>query len=77
MNGSSQQSCACGRRYEAEGWTQLALFARLSATDVASLATPWPAHLIVEVRLCVSCGRKISRLVKQATQVTPEEAIAA
>jgi hypothetical protein len=62
MNTSSRQSCACGRHYEAKSWPELSLFARLSATDVASLATHWPAHLVVEVRLCASCGRKISTL---------------
>lgn len=76
MNGSSQQ-CACGRRYEAKSWAELSLFARLSATDVALLATPWPAHLAVEVRLCARCGRQISRLAEQASEATSEEAIAA
>jgi hypothetical protein len=38
------------------------LFARLTAADVSSLVTPWPPHLVVEVRVCAHCNRQMSRL---------------
>jgi hypothetical protein len=52
MKSSSQRWYACGRHYDATGWAELSLFARLSAGDVASLVTPWPPRLVVEVRMC-------------------------
>ncbi len=77
MKSSSQRWCACGRHYDATGWAELSLFARLSAEDVASLVTPWPARLVVEVRVCVGCGRTMSRLTEQARQATQQRAFAA
>jgi hypothetical protein len=62
MRSDTLRSCACGRHYDAKGWTALHLFARLTAADVSSLVTPWPPHLVVEVRVCENCERKVSRL---------------
>jgi hypothetical protein len=62
MRSDSLRACACGRHYDAEGWAALPLFTRLTAADVSSLITPWPSHLVVEVRVCTKCDRKMSRL---------------
>ena len=62
MRSDTLRSCACGRHYDAERWTALHLFTRLSAADVSSLVTPWPPHVVVEVRICENCNRKMSRL---------------
>jgi hypothetical protein len=61
--------CACGRYYDARRWHELSLFAQLSPAEVAPHATPWPAHLVVEVRVCVGCGRWISRLTEHVGQI--------
>lgn len=76
MKSNSQRACSCGRHYDAERWAALPLFARLTAEDVSCLATSWPAHLIVEVRVC-TCARQISRLSEQAANVKNQRAIAA
>ncbi len=62
MRSETLRSCACGRHYDAERWSALDLFTRLTAADVSSLVTPWPAHVVVEVRICANCERKMSRL---------------
>ena len=79
MQSSSQRTCACGRHYDAERWAALPVLARLTARDVSSIATPWPTHLVVEVRVCTSCKRRISRLTEENEQlnVAEQEAIAA
>jgi hypothetical protein len=79
MTSTSQRSCACGRHYDNERWAALPVFARLAAKDVSSIATPWPTHLVVEVRVCTTCRRHISRLRDDAKQlrVKEQDAIAA
>jgi hypothetical protein len=62
MRSDSLRPCGCGLHYEAERWAALHLFARLTAADVSSLVTPWPPHLVVEVRVCAHCNRHMSRL---------------
>ena len=54
--------CACGCHYDTERWTALHLFTRLTAAQVAPLVDPWPAHVVIEVRICGNCKRKVSRL---------------
>jgi hypothetical protein len=78
MRSGSQRACACGRHYDAERWAALPVFARLTAKDVSSIATRWPGHLVVEVRVCTDCKRQISRLTDEAKQSNvKQEAIAA
>jgi hypothetical protein len=62
MRSDSLRPCACGRHYDAERWAALPLFTRLAAADVSSLVTTWPPHVVVEVRVCVHCTRRLSRL---------------
>ena len=62
MRSDTLRPCACGRHYDAERWAALDLFTRLTAADVSSLVTPWPPHVVVEVRICGNCTRKMSRL---------------
>ena len=69
MGISSLRSCACGHQYDAERWAALPLFARLDATEITPNVTPWPDHLIVEVRVCVACERPIARLVEKSRLV--------
>jgi hypothetical protein len=64
MGTGSAGTCVCGRGYDAEGWEGLALFTELSATDLAAHVTPWPPHLVVQVRVCRSCGHKLSRITE-------------
>jgi hypothetical protein len=79
MRIDSPRLCACGRHYDAERWAALRLFARLTAADVSSLVTPWPSHVVVEVRVCAHCNRQMSRLqhAVRAEVVTRPRAIAA
>ena len=79
MGSDSLGPCACGRHYDAERWAALRLLARLTAADVSSLVTPWPAHLVVEVRVCAHCNRRMSRLQRavRAEVVKRPQAIAA
>ena len=62
MRSDTLRPCACGCHYDTERWTALHLFTRLTAADVSSLVSPWPAHLAIEVRICGKCKRKMSRL---------------
>ena len=80
MRRSSPRACTCGRHYDANGWAALSLFARLGVEEVSAIATPWPPQVVVEVRVCVGCERRISRLVEAASQMSvtePRQAIAA
>ena len=79
MRSSSQRACACGRHYDAKQWAALPLFAQLSVAEISAIVTPWPPHLLVEVRICVGCERPISRLAEAAPEVsvTEQEPIAA
>lgn len=79
MRGTPQRNCACGRHYEPDQLDELPLFARLTEDEVSAIATPWPAHLVVEVRICDGCERLISRLADAAPRaaVTELEAFAA
>jgi hypothetical protein len=61
MRSDSLRPCACGRHYDTERWAALHLFARLSAADVSSFVTPWPPDVVVEIRVCAHCNRKMSR----------------
>jgi hypothetical protein len=45
------------------------LFARLTASEISSNVTHWPEHLVVEVRECTTCARRISRLIGDARRV--------
>jgi hypothetical protein len=45
---------------------------RLTAADVSSLVTPWPPLVVVEVRVCVHCMRRLSRLQHTARSETVE-----
>jgi hypothetical protein len=78
MRIASTRTCACGRHYDAESWAALPLAARLSAEQVSFLVDPWPPHVVVEVRVCVLCRRKMARL-ENLVQAEPgkQEAIAA
>jgi hypothetical protein len=67
MLSSSIRSCPCGFHYDAEEWDSLPMFARLSFEDVRAIVTTWPAHVVVEVRFCRVCGRRLSRLTEAAT----------
>ena len=62
MRSDSLRLCACGRHYDVERWAALPVFTRLTAAEVSSLVTPWPPHLVVEVRVCAHCNRRMSRL---------------
>jgi hypothetical protein len=62
MRSDSLRPCACGRHYDAERWSALPVFTRLTAADVSSIVTPWPSHAVIEVRICASCNRQMSRL---------------
>ena len=62
MRSDTLRPCACGCHYDTERWTALHLFARMTAADLSSLVTPWPAHVVIEVRICANCKRKVSRL---------------
>ena len=62
MDLGSRHTCTCGRRYDADDWTKLPLFAQLSGADLSALVTPWPPHVVVQIRSCSHCGRKLSRL---------------
>jgi hypothetical protein len=55
------------------------LFAQLSVAEISAIVTPWPPHLLVEVRICVGCERPISRLTDAGPEVsvTEQEPIAA
>ena len=79
MQSNSLRVCACGHGYEAHEWSALPLFARLDAAGVSSIVTQWPSHLVVEVRVCASCQRKIPRLRdgRPADVVAAREAVAA
>ena len=79
MRSDSPRPCARGRHYDTERWAALQLFARLTAEDVSSLVTPWPPHLVVEVRICGNCNRQMSRLqhAVRAEVVKRPQAIAA
>jgi hypothetical protein len=66
MGISSLPSCACGHQYDAERWAALPLFARLAAQEITPNVTRWPDHLIVEVRVCAACERRIARLVAKS-----------
>jgi hypothetical protein len=74
MGISSLRSCACGHRYDAERWAALPLFARLIAREITPNVTSWPGHLVVEVRVCAGCERRIARLAEESRQVkkTPQ-----
>jgi hypothetical protein len=69
MGISSLRSCACGQQYDAKRWATLPLFARLDAMEITPNVTSWPDHLIVEVRVCLACERKIARLVEKSRLV--------
>jgi hypothetical protein len=45
------------------------LFARLTAAEISSNVTAWPEHLVVEVRVCATCERRISRLIGDTPHV--------
>ena len=62
MRSDTLRRCACGCHYDTERWSALHLFTRLTAADVSSLVNPWPAHLVIEVRICGNCKRKVSQL---------------
>jgi hypothetical protein len=62
MRSDSLGPCACGCHYDPERWAALHLFMRLTAADVSSLVNPWPPQIVVEVRICGNCNRKMSRL---------------
>ena len=76
---SRTQACACGRHYDAQRWAALPLFTRLTGQEVSAIVTPWPPHLVVEVRICVGYERPISRLTGTApvVNVTEQAPIAA
>jgi hypothetical protein len=57
--------CACGRSYSARAWAALPLHTRLTEVQIASLASPWPTHLVVEIRVCL-CKRRMARLCNRA-----------
>jgi hypothetical protein len=67
MFSSSIRSCPCGVHYDAEEWDSLPMFGRLSFEGVRAIVTTWPAHVVVEVRFCMVCGRRLSRLAGAAT----------
>jgi hypothetical protein len=79
MRSDSLRPCACGHHYDTERWAALRLFARLTAADVSSLVTPWPPHVVVEVRVCTHCNAQMSRLqhAVRAEVVKRPQAIAA
>ncbi len=79
MRSDSLGPWACGRHYDAERWASLQLFAQFTAADVSSLVTPWPPHLVVEVRVCAHCNRQMSRLqhAVRAEVVKKPQALAA
>ena len=66
MRVTSKRACTCGRIYDLETWTALPLTRRLTAEHIASLASPWPPHLVVEVRVCAGCHRPLARLWSDA-----------
>ena len=74
MRNDSPRPCGCGHHYDTERWTALHLLTRLTAADVSSLVTPWPPHLVVEVRLCAHCKRPMSRLQHAVRAELSEEA---
>ena len=61
MRSDSLRPCACGRHYDTERRAALQLFARLSAADGSPFVAPWPPDVVVEVRVCAHCNRKMSR----------------
>ena len=73
MGSRPQRPCACGRQYDAERWAALSLFARLAVEEVSPIAIPWPPHLVVEVRVCANCKRRISRLIDGTQQAKVKE----
>jgi hypothetical protein len=79
MRSTLHRNCGCGRRYDDERWAALRLFTRLTAAEVSPIVTPWPPHVVVEVRVCASCDRCFSRLVDLAARMnaTDHEAFAA
>jgi hypothetical protein len=62
MQSVSLRACVCGRDFDPERWAALPLFTRLTAAELSSLVTSWPAHVVVEVRVCTNCGHQMSRL---------------
>jgi hypothetical protein len=58
---SWRHRCPCGREYEACQWAALPLFIRLTAVELASVLTSWPEQMVIEVRSCAHCDRRMSR----------------
>jgi hypothetical protein len=77
MGSSSPRACACGRHYDAERWAALPLFARFTGDDLSLIISPCPADLVVEVRVCGSCRRQVSRLCIQEEVAKKASAVAA
>ena len=51
---------ACGRKYGAGAWRDLAHVRTLSSAEVDAHVIGWPSGRVVEVRGC-ACGRAIAR----------------
>jgi len=62
----SQLACACGRHYDVVRWNTLPLCASFTTGALCSRATPRPADLLVEIRVCTNCERQITRLTDSA-----------
>lgn len=73
MRCSSQRACACGRHYDANGWATLSLFTRLTAGEVSAMVSRWPSHLVIEVRVCEGCDRRISCIAEAVPQASAIE----
>jgi hypothetical protein len=58
-SGTEIQCSACGARYGAELWVQLALSNRVDAQEVRRFVLGWPEDNYVEVRRC-RCGQPIA-----------------
>ncbi len=67
MGSEMRRGCPCGRDYDASDWAGLPMTAHLAGQELARIVTPWPAHVVVEVRTC-RCGRPISRLAGRVSQ---------
>jgi hypothetical protein len=68
MRRSSSRACTCGRHYDANEWAALSLFKRLTAGEISANVSRWPSHLVVEVRICEACERRVSCIAEAVPQ---------
>jgi hypothetical protein len=71
MRATTPTRCGrCGASYDLDALDALAHLHTVGEAEIASIATRWPAGVVVDVRACARCASPIARLRAPARQET-------